>query len=62
MTRGAAFVAIAIAGGFLVGFLWGRGTRDAMSSATQTSYADGVLTVKLDTRQALTQGLAGLWR
>lgn len=60
MTRAAAFVAIAVVGGFLVGFLWGRGTRDAMPGATSTTFSGGVLTVKVDAGQALAGGLGSL--
>lgn len=60
MTRGAAFAALAIAGGFLVGFLWGRGSRDALPSATTTTFAGGVLTVKVNAGQALGDGFSAL--
>lgn len=60
MTRAGAFAALAVAAGFLVGFLWGRGTRDAMPGATSTTFSGGVLTVKVDTSQALSNGLGSL--
>lgn len=49
-----------LAGGFLVGFLWGQGTRSSVSDATQTDFSGGVLTVRVDTLQAAKSGLASL--
>jgi hypothetical protein len=60
----AAFVAIiaagAIAGGFVVGLVVGRGTRDALPGATSTDFTSGVLTVRVNTREALASGLRQL--
>lgn len=53
-------VAGAIAAGFLVGLVVGRGTRDALPGATSTDFSSGVLTVRLDTRRAFEAGLARL--
>lgn len=51
----------AVAAGFLAGFVWGSGTRDALPSATSTSYAGGVLTVRVDAKRAIGQGLAAIF-
>jgi hypothetical protein len=56
----AVYVALLALTGFAIGFAWGRGTRDAMPGATSTEFAGGVLTVRVDARQALGNGLAGL--
>jgi hypothetical protein len=50
----------AVAVGFVVGFVWGQGTRSALPGATQTDYSGGVLTVRVDTAQALSTGLRAL--
>lgn len=60
MNKAAALGVIAVAAGFLLGFAWGRGTRDALSENTTTDISSGVLTVRVDARNALSQGLAGL--
>jgi hypothetical protein len=52
----------AIVGGFLVGLAWGRGTREALPSTTETDFSGGVLTVRVDTRRALERGLMSLLR
>lgn len=54
-------VLLAIAGGFVFGFAWGQGTRSALAGATKTTYSGGVLDVQIDTRQAVTQGLASIF-
>ena len=60
----AALVAIAAAGaiaaGFVIGLVVGRGTRDALPGATSTDFSSGVLTVRVDTRRALESGLRSL--
>lgn len=48
--------------GFAIGFAWGRGTRDALPGATATTFNGGVLTVSVDARQALNNGLVSLVR
>lgn len=53
---------IAIGVGFIVGFAWGQGTRDATPGATDASFGDGVLTVRIGVTQALRQGLDNLFR
>lgn len=62
MTRAAAAGALAVVVGFLVGLAWGRGTRDALSDATQVSFEGGILTTRTDTTQALRAGLDSLLR
>lgn len=57
MTRAAALGALAIGVGFLAGFLWGQAARRELAGATQTTYSGGVLTVKVDARQAVENGL-----
>lgn len=54
----AAIAAVAI--GFIFGLTVGRGTREALPGATQTSFEGGVLQVRVDARRALTSGLAGI--
>lgn len=53
---------IAVGVGFIVGFAWGQGTREATAGATTTSYADGVMTIRIGITQALRQGLENLLR
>lgn len=57
MNRAALGVALAVGVGFLVGFVWGRDTREALPGATDASFDAGVLTVKVNARGALTEGL-----
>ena len=54
-------LALALGVGFLVGFAWGRDTRGALPSATDASFADGVLTVRVRARDALAQGLSSIF-
>lgn len=56
----AAFVALAALAGFAIGLMWGKGTREALPGATQSDFSGGVLTVRVDARQALKGGLASL--
>lgn len=64
MNKRAALVAgaaaLAIVGGFVAGLVVGRGTRDALPGATQTDFSGGVLTVRVNTVQALRSGLLSL--
>lgn len=60
MTKPATLALLGLAAGFLVGFLWGSGTRGELSGATQTSYGDGVLTVRVNAGQALRGGLTSI--
>lgn len=60
LTKPALAVALAVVAGYLVGFLWGRGTRDALPGATSTEFAGGVLTVRVDASRAAQQGLSAL--
>lgn len=55
-------VALAVGAGFLLGFAWGQGTREALPGAMSSSYRDGKLTVTVDARQALSQGLTSLFQ
>lgn len=57
MDKRAILTVLLAAAGFAVGFAWGRGTREALPGATRTRYSGGVLTVEVDTGQALTAGL-----
>lgn len=52
--------ALAGVAGFAVGFLWGQGTRSSLPSATRTDFSGGVLTVRVDARQAVSNGLGAL--
>ena len=57
----AALVAVlAVAAGFVVGFLWGRGTRQAGPGVTSTEFAHGVLTVRVGVRDALVDGFKSI--
>ena len=62
--KGGAILAVAalagVAAGFLVGFMWGNGTRSALGDNTQTELSGGVLTVRVDAGKAATQGLRGI--
>ena len=62
MIKGTAFLAAAIVAGFGIGFLWGRGTRSALSESTSTSFDNGDLTVRVRVGQALGAGLGDLFR
>jgi hypothetical protein len=53
-------LALAVVAGYIVGFLWGRGTRDALPGATSTEFSGGVLTVRVDAHRAAGQGLSAL--
>lgn len=57
MSRAALLALAGLAGGFLVGFVWGAGTREALPGATRTSYRDGELTITVNTASALREGL-----
>lgn len=57
MSKVAALSALGLGVGFLVGLMWGQGTRQGLPGATSTSFSGGVLTVKVDARQALENGL-----
>lgn len=65
MSRALASVAgltlLGAAVGFAFGFAWGQGTRSKLADATKTNFASGVLTVQVDTGQALSQGLASIF-
>ena len=60
--RIAAAALIALGVGFVVGFVWGSGTRDALGDASSSSLEGGVLTVRMNLGQALTAGLQSLLR
>lgn len=60
--RAAALGALAIGVGFLVGFMYGQAVRRELPGATSTSFSGGVLTVKIDARQALENGLESFLR
>lgn len=53
-------LALAVVAGFVAGFLWGAGTRDALSGRTRTRYSGGVLTVEVDAGGALTDSITTL--
>ena len=55
-----ASVIVGLVGGFLFGFAWGQATRSQLPAATSTSYAGGNLTVTVNAKQALENGLASL--
>lgn len=58
MNRHAATVLLVAAGlGFVIGFIWGKGTAGGLSAATTTDLTGGVLTVRVDTGAALKAGL-----
>lgn len=61
MSRAAVFTLAAVGLGFLVGFAWGRGAREELPGATDTSYTNGVLTVRVNAYQALGAGLLRGW-
>lgn len=60
LSKPAALALLAIGVGFMVGFVWGRGTSDALPAATETDFSGGVLTVRVNAGQAVTNGLRGL--
>lgn len=51
---------LAIGAGFAFGFLYGGAVRDATPGATDASFADGALTVKVRVSDALRQGISSL--
>jgi hypothetical protein len=55
--RAGAFMLLGVAAGFAVGFLWGQATRERVSSNTETNYANGVITVRVNAGKALREGL-----
>ena len=57
MNKPAALALLALGAGFIAGFFWGGATRDALPGATETTFRDGVLTVRVDTLKALREGL-----
>lgn len=62
MTRGDVLLVLgAVAAGFVCGFLWGAGTRSALSDATTTSYESGELLVRVNVAQALREGAQSLF-
>ena len=61
MKLGGAILA-GLAGGFLFGFAWGQATRAQLPSATSTSYAGGVLTVNVNAKQAIANGLTSIFQ
>lgn len=60
--RAAIIVALLAAGGFVAGFMWGRGTRDALSGNTRTEFSGGVLTVRTNVGAAVSEGFSSLFR
>lgn len=60
--KAATLTALAMAGGFLLGLAWGRGTRSQLPGATTTTFEGGQLTVKVDARQAVTNGLLSAFK
>ena len=56
------FFLLAVLLGFLIGFVWGTGTRDASDDATEIDFADGVLTVRYRAFSALAAGFQSLFR
>lgn len=62
MSKPAALVALAVVAGAVVGFLWGRGTRDALSGNTNAAIEGGVLVVRVDAGQAAREGLSSILR
>jgi hypothetical protein len=60
LSKPALAVGLAVVAGYLVGFLWGRGTRDALPGSTSTEFSGGVLTVRVDASRAAQQGLSAL--
>ena len=60
MGKVAALAVLGFGVGFLAGFLWGQGTRRELPGATSTGFSGGKLTVTVDARQALENGLSAL--
>ncbi len=60
LSGGALFFALAAAAGFVLGMAIGRGTREALPSATSTSFSGGVLTVRVNAYQAIGGGFSSL--
>lgn len=58
--KDALLVAGVVAAGFIVGYLWGRGTREAMPEATSTQYADGRLVITVDVYKAARMGFQSM--
>lgn len=57
MRREALLLALAVGSGFILGFLWGQGTRNGLSEATDVSFSGGVVTTRTDVKKALGAGL-----
>ncbi len=54
--------ALAVLGAaFVVGFVWGQGTRSAVADQTTTTYDGGVLTVRVNAAAAARSGLASIF-
>lgn len=49
----------AVVSGFAVGFGVGKKTREAAPSNVKTEFGGGVLTIKADVKNALTEGVYG---
>jgi len=62
MSKPAALALAGLALGFAFGFLWGRGTRDALSGNTATEWQGGTLVVRVNAQQAATEGLLSFLR
>lgn len=61
-TKVAAAALIAVGVGFIVGFAWGQGTREATPGSTDVAVDGSVVTVRLRLGDALRQGLDNLLR
>lgn len=57
---GAALIAAGI--GFLLGFLWGNATKESLPAATETDVSGGILTLRVNLKQALTAGALRLFQ
>jgi hypothetical protein len=58
--KASTYLLAALGVGFIVGFAWGARTREELPAATDTTFAGGVLTVRVAVGQALSNSLSGL--
>jgi len=60
ISRTGVAVVVGLSLGFIVGLAWGRSTREQAAGHVKTDIHNGVVTIEVDAKQAVTDGLAGI--